>query len=110
LQNWSPSKIVAEGSAYRKGPYCAECPHVVYLPESKCYYLFNTQRYGQRQHSTVFCSEIALHFGINDNRLEVATLPVAAPEIILFDGRYYIASLMPSLDGIQIAKIKWVTK
>lgn len=110
LQNWGPSKIVAEGSAYGKGPYCAECPHVVYLPESKHYYLFNTQRYGRRQHVTVFRSTDPLHFGINDNRLEVATLPVAAPEIILHEGRYYIASLMPSLKGIQIAKLKWVKK
>ncbi len=108
LQNWGPSKIVAEGSVYGKGPYCAECPHVVYLPESKRYYLFNTQRYGRRQHTTVFRSAEALHFGINDNRFEVTTLPVAAPETILYDGRYYIASLMPSLEGIQIARLKWV--
>ncbi|MHC4174732.1 MAG: glycoside hydrolase family protein [Planctomycetota bacterium] len=111
LQNWSPSKVVAEGSNYRTGPYCAECPHVVYHPESKHYYLFNTQRYGRRQHATVFRSADPLRFGINDNRLEVATLPVAAPEIILHDdGRYYIASLMPSLKGIQIARLKWVPK
>ena len=110
LQNWGSSVIVAEGSAYSKGPYCAECPHIVYLPESKHYYLFNTQRYGRRNHVTVFRSSDPLHFGINDNRLEVATLPVAAPEIILYEGRYYIASLMPSLKGIHIAKLKWVTK
>ncbi|MHC4424579.1 MAG: glycoside hydrolase family protein [Planctomycetota bacterium] len=110
LQNWGPSKIVAEGSVYGKGPYCAECPHVVYLPESKHYYLFNTQRYGRRQHATVFRSADPLHFGINDNRFEVTTLPVAAPEIILHDGRYYIASLMPNLEGIQIARLKWVKK
>lgn len=110
LQNWGPSRIVAEGSAYREGPYCAECPHVVYLPESKHYYLFNTQRYGRRQHATVFRSADPLHFGINDNRLEVTTLPVAAPEIILHDGRYYIASLMPSLKGIQVARLKWLPK
>ncbi|HCO93656.1 MAG TPA: hypothetical protein DIU00_06860 [Phycisphaerales bacterium] len=110
LQNWGSSKIVAEGSVYGKGPYCAECPHVIYLPEPKRYYLFNTQRYGRRQHATVFSSSDALHYGINDNRFEVATLPVAAPEIILLDGRYYIASLMPSLEGIQIAKLKWVKK
>ena len=108
LRNWGPSKVVAEGSAYRKGPYCAECPHVIYYPESKHYYLFNTQRYGLRQHTTVFCSADPLHFGINDNCFEVATLTVAAPEIILQDGQYYIASLMPSLKGIQIAKLKWV--
>jgi sucrose-6-phosphate hydrolase SacC (GH32 family) len=110
LQNWGSSKIVAEGSVYSKGPYCAECPHVIYLPESKRYYLFNTQRYGRRQHATVFSSSEALNYGINDNRFEVTTLPVAAPEIILLDGRYYIASLMPSLEGIQIAKLKWVKK
>ncbi len=78
LQNWSAANIVAEGSAYAKGPYCAECPHVVYLPESKQYYLFNTQRYGRRQHATVFRSADPLRFGINDNSLEIATLPVAA--------------------------------
>ena len=110
LQNWGSSKIVAEGSVYGKGPYCAECPHVIYLPESKRYYLFNTQRYGRRQHATVFCSSDALDYGINDNSFEVTTLPVAAPEIILLDGRYYIASLMPSLEGIKIAKLKWVKK
>jgi len=110
LQNWGPSTIVAEGSAYGKGPYCAECPHVVYLPESKHYYLFNTQRYGRRQHATVFRSTDPLRFGINDNRLEVATLSVAAPEIILYEGKYYIASLMPSLKGIHIARLKWVIK
>ncbi|NQT00888.1 MAG: hypothetical protein HQ580_02585 [Planctomycetes bacterium] len=110
LRNWSPSKVIAEGSAYAKGPYCAECPHVVYLPESKHYYLFNTQRYGRCPHTTVFRSADPLRFGINDNSLEVTTLPVAAPEIILPNGRYYIASLMPSLKGIQIARLKWITK
>lgn len=110
LRNWSSSKVVAEGSTYRTGPYCAECPHVIYHPESKHYYLFNTQRYGLRQHTTVFRSADPLNFGINDNRFEVITLAVAAPEIILHDGRYYIASLMPSLKGIQIARLKWVKK
>lgn len=110
LRNWGPSKVVAEGSAYRRGPYCAECPHVVFHPESKHYYLLNTQRYGRRQHTTVFRSADPLDFGINDDRCEVATLPVAAPEIVLHERRYYIASLMPSLKGIQIAGLRWVPK
>jgi hypothetical protein len=82
----------------------------VYLPKSKHYYLFNTQRYGRHNHATVFRSADPLRFGINDNRLEVATLSVAAPEIILYEGKYYIASLMPSLKGIHIARLKWVKK
>jgi hypothetical protein len=50
-----------------------------------------------------------LDFGVNDRRKEVATLPVAAPEIILHEGQYYMASLLPSLKGIQIARLAWVT-
>ena len=37
-------------------------------------------------------------------------LPVAAPEIILHEGKYYIAALLPSLKGIQIAELEWVPK
>ena len=110
LRNWSPANIVAEGNAYFKGPYCAECPHVVFLRESKHYYLFNTQKYNGRQHTTVYRSDDPFRFGINDNTLEVAILPVAAPEIILYKGKYYIASLMPSLKGIHIAQLKWAPK
>lgn len=109
LREWGKSQVVAEGSAYGEGPYCAECPHVVFHAASKHYYLFNTQRYGRRQHSTVFRSSDPLHFGINGNRLEVTTLPVAAPEIICHDETYYIASLKPTLDGIQIARLSWIT-
>lgn len=68
---------------------------MVYHPESQHYYLLNTQRYGRRQHTTVFRSTDPTNFGINENRLEVTTLE-AAPEIILHEGQYYIASLLPS--------------
>jgi hypothetical protein len=37
----------------------------------------------------------------------VGTLAVAAPEIIKHNERYYIAALMPSLKGIQIARLEW---
>jgi hypothetical protein len=110
LIHWGKSRVVAEGNAKNTGPYCAECPHVVYHAPSKHYYLFNTQRYGRNHHTTVYRSPDPLLFGINDHRLEVTTLPVAAPEIIFHDGRYYIASLLPSLKGIQIARLKWERK
>ena len=109
LRHWGKSRVVAEGSAYGKGPYCAECPHVVFHPDSKAYYLFNTQRYGLKNHTTVFRSDDPLSFGINDSGKEVTTMAVAAPEIVLHEGQYYIASLLPSLKGIQIAKLKWST-
>jgi len=110
LRNWTESRVVAEGSAYRDGPYCAECPHVVHLSGSPDYYLFNTQRYGAQNHTTVYRSADPLEFGINDNSKEVATLPVAAPEIVLHEGQYYIAALMANLKGIRIARLKWVTR
>ncbi len=49
-------------------------------------------------------------FGINqDPRYFLGTLPVAAPEIILHEGRYYIAALNEgALDGIRIARLRWV--
>jgi hypothetical protein len=51
-------------------------------------------------------------FGINqDERYFVCTLPVAAPEIIYYKNRHYIAALNESaLDGIRIAKLAWVKK
>ena len=33
--------------------------------------------------------------------------PEDAPEIIEHEGEYYIASLLPSLKGIQIARLRW---
>jgi hypothetical protein len=38
----------------------------------------------------------------------VTTLPVAAPEIIQHDGRWYLAALRPDLKGIQITGLEWV--
>jgi hypothetical protein len=50
-----------------------------------------------------------MDFGINDDRFLVGMLPVAAPEIIEHDGQTYIASLLPSLKGIRIARLEWGT-
>jgi hypothetical protein len=38
----------------------------------------------------------------------VNRLSIAAPEIILHEGQYYIAALRSSLDGIKMAKLKFV--
>jgi hypothetical protein len=75
------------------------------------YYLFRTQRYGKDAVTRVYRSRNPLDFGIDqDQNYLVATLPVAAPEIILHEGKYYIAALLPSLKGIQIAELEWVPK
>jgi hypothetical protein len=38
----------------------------------------------------------------------VGSLPVAAPELFRHEGQWYLASLLPSLKGIRIARLEWV--
>jgi hypothetical protein len=108
--NWSESVIVSHTAPFpgNSPRYSDECPHVVYLEENELYYLFVTQIYGKDSQTTVYASPNPLYFGIDDDTYYVIKLPVAAPEIIFHDNQYYIASTMPTLDGIWIAKLKWV--
>ncbi len=121
FKNWSESKVVAFGGQAGTGPSSSECPHVVKLgPEE--FYLFKTQTYGPikegnirnrgEPQTSVYRSSNPTMFGINqDDRYFVCTLPVAAPEIIYHEGQFYIAALNAgALDGIRIAKLKWVKK
>ena len=106
LQSWSDSCVAAYGGWAGNGPFSCECPHVV-EPEPGAYYLFRTQRYGQDAQTCVYRSANPLNFGIDDDGPFVCALPVAAPEIIRHQGEYYIASLMPDLKGIRIARLTW---
>ena len=107
LAVWSESKKVAFGGAAGTNPYSAECPFVVHRPQEKRYYLFRTQRYGANAQTTVYASPDPLDFGVNDDRYRLGTLPVAAPEIVEHEGQTYIASLLPSLKGIRLARLAW---
>jgi hypothetical protein len=40
----------------------------------------------------------------------IGALPVAAPEIVKHNGVYFIAAVLPSLKGIQVARLEWVAK
>jgi len=107
LRTWSDARIVAFGGNTTHGPYSAECPFVVELTRGD-FYLFRTQRYGLNAQTSVYHSRDPLDFGLDsDEGHFVGTLPVAAPEIIRYQGQYYIASLLPSLKGIQIAPLEW---
>jgi len=121
FKDWSESQVVAFGGQAGTGPSSAECPHVVKLgPED--FYLFRTQTYGPHKRgqirdrgapqTSVYHSNAPTMFGINqDEKYLVCSLPVAAPEIIYYRGQYYIAALNQGvLDGIRIAKLKWVKK
>jgi hypothetical protein len=106
LRQWSESRVVARGGQAGDGPYSAECPHVV--ARHGWYYLFRTQRYGQQAVTSVYRSADPLDFGVDDDRCFVGTLPVAAPEIVRVGDQDYLAALLPSLKGIQIARLTWV--
>jgi sucrose-6-phosphate hydrolase SacC (GH32 family) len=110
LKTWSEEKKVAFGGAAGTHASSAECPFVYFHKASGYYYLFRTQHYGQNAQTSVYRSKDPMNFGIEDDRFLVGTLPVAAPEIVEYEGQLYIAALLPSLKGIQIAKLKFAPK
>ena len=116
LQTWSPSTRVAYGGQAGGDKFWqAECPFVVKHPLGY-YYLFRTQSYGQVidgvtkkvPKTSVYCSKNLYDFGVNDDQYFVGTLEVAAPEIFQYQGQWYIASLLPDLQGVRLAKIQWL--
>lgn len=107
LRDWGDSRMVAFGGSAGTGPYSAECPFVMHHQESGYYYLFRTQRYGVDAQTSIYRSRDPLDFGMDDDRYLVGILPIAAPEIITYQGNHYIASLLPSLKGIRIARLSF---
>jgi hypothetical protein len=107
LRTWSEARIVAVGGQSGSGNSSAECPFVVELEPGQ-FYLFRTQHYGGKAQTSVYFSHDPLDFGVDhDEGHFVCALPIAAPEIIQYQGQYYVAALLPSLKGIQIARLEW---
>ncbi len=108
LRNWSESKVVARGGLTGTSPYSCECPHVVKIDE--WFYLFRTQRYSGPPTTSVYRSKDPMDFGIDEKADDkfVCLLEVAAPEIVVHDGCYYIAALLPDVQGIRVARLAWI--
>jgi arylsulfatase A-like enzyme len=106
LTNWSGPRIVNSGGKGGSGPFSAECPHVV--ERDGYFYLFRTERYGKNNLTHVYRSTDPLNFGRDEDvQYWIASLPVAAPEIVRHEGQDYVAALNLALDGIRVAKLKW---
>ena len=109
LKTWSEPRIVSAGGV--AATQCnwyggdAECPFVV--QKDGLFYLFRNQLYGKPSLNTQYASPDPLNFGVGNDDFRIGTLPVAAPEIVLHEGQYYIAALEPSLKGIRVARLKW---
>jgi sucrose-6-phosphate hydrolase SacC (GH32 family) len=115
LFNWSDSRIVSHGGSPGGGKlWLAECPHVVQYRGK--YYLFRTYSYGEYKNgkqirdpeTNIYCSDDPEDFGVDTDSLLIGKLPVAAPEIIHYEGQWYIAALMPDLQGIRLARFNWM--
>jgi len=95
--------------ALTSGVPAADAPITPRIAGQWWIFLFRTQHYGENAKTSVYHSRDPLDFGIdNDAGYFVTTLPVAAPEILQEDGKWYIAALLPNLKGIQIASLEWV--
>lgn len=109
LKHWSePVMISAGGEAAKKSNWYggdAECPFVV--KKDGYYYLFRNQLYGKKNLNTQYASANPLDFGVGQDDFNIGTLAVAAPEIVYYEGAYYIAALNTGLDGIRIARLGW---
>ncbi len=110
LKTWNQERIVAAGGVAGDTAYSAECPFVYFHKPSRKYVLFRTQRYGKDALTHVYCSPDPADFGINNDRYLMRTLPLAACELVEQEGQTYVAALLPSLKGIQIARLRWVSR
>jgi hypothetical protein len=63
---------------------------------------------GQRLEPARTAQPIRWLFGIDDDSHLVRTLALAAPAVFVYEGQWYIASLLPGLDGVQLSKLKWI--
>jgi hypothetical protein len=108
LRHWGAPTIVSAGGAAGTGPSSTECPFVYRHDDSGMFFLFRTRRYGPDAETCVYASPDPLNFGVHDDRYFIATMPLAAPEIIAHGGRMYLACLRPALDGIRIARLRFV--
>jgi hypothetical protein len=114
--SWGDSEKICYGGSPGKGElWFSECPHVIQLA-SGSYFLFRTFSYGNYKSgklisppkTNVYRSPNPKDFGIDNDKYLVNNLAVAAPEIIKLDDQWYIAALKDNLQGIRIAKLKWI--
>ncbi len=107
LTHWTGYQEVSWGG-FASGTHIlsAQCPFVVF--KDGFYYMFRTSEYYPPARTNVYRSENPFDFGINSDEKWVATLRVAAPEIIQVGDQYYISTVEDLKGGIQLFKLKWI--
>ncbi|MHB1294650.1 MAG: glycoside hydrolase family protein [Anaerolineae bacterium] len=107
LLNWSePCQVSWGGHSSGAHRWSAECPFVVHL--DGYYYLFRTSEYGPPARTHVYRSTDPLDFGLGTDAKWVATLRVAAPEVIQVGDQFYISTVEDLAGGVQLARLTWL--
>ncbi len=107
LYHWSDyCEVSWGGHASGTGPWSAECPFVVHL--DGYYYLFRTSEYRSPARTHVYRSQDPFDFGLGHDGKWIATLRVAAPEVVQDGDRYYISTVEDLRGGVKLARLRWV--
>jgi hypothetical protein len=70
--------------------------------------LFRTSEYNPPARTHVYRSQDPFDFGLDNDSKLVATLRVAAPEVIQVGNSFYISTVEDLKGGIQLARLKWI--
>ena len=110
MKKWSDPVVVSRGGTpllEADCPHCdMECPFVVQYKNK--FILFRSQLYGRNRLNTQYCSDDPLNFGDGCDDFRVGRMYVAAPEVIRDGEQYYVVSLKRRLNGMEIAKLRFV--
>jgi len=112
MKTWSEPIVVSKGGSPMEYTnwYAGdiECPFVVKINDK--YILFRNVLYGWNSLNFQYCSSNPLDFGDGHDNYITGHLHVAAPEIVKEGDQYYIVSLKRRLDGMRVARIKFVAE
>lgn len=109
LQSWSVPTAVSYGgvATLKTNWFGGDCESPFVVPYQDKFILFRNQLYVEASLNHQYCSGNPLQFGCDNDDFLVGTLEITAPEVILYEGQYYLACLMPGCQGIRIAKLKF---
>ena len=112
LRSWSESTIVSSGGSAGSDWLDAEVPVVLFLAAAPAFDLVGppSRPGAQRMGTSVYRTTDPLDFGVDNDRYLVTTLPSEATWIVNEGDDYYIAAVMPGLQGYRVSRLKWVYK
>ena len=104
LEHWSEPTVAHAGGTCGTHTHSSQSEYVLF--RDGLFYLF-IMGWSNDLRTAVYWSTDPTDFGEGDQYL-VTVLPVSAAEIIEFEGRYWISSLvLPGYNGIRIAPLTW---